>query len=361
MDDTIHPPIFTATSTSVRQLTQLLTTIRFASKVTVTLNPEGLQFFIEESRVMQATVFLDRALFTSYNYTPSEAEVEEEAPRFQISLPALVETLAIFGASESSTKFGRGERHEYASNIRPSRVDAFSNQALDMTGICRLAYAGVGEPFQIILEESGVTTTCDLITYGAEEVAEIPFEKAALEVKIILQSRYLHDALLELSSMTSISGPDSRLKVVASPHQPFFSLSAAGALGSAAVEFSKGKELLETFGVRNRWVQYYRFEIVKQAMEAMKLASKVSLRGDKQGVLSLQFMVENEGVGGGGGGRLGEVSGGLGGSGGYSFVDFRFVPCVDEDQDEDEETEDDEDYTGCADREETAGSDDVLI
>lgn len=282
---------------------------------------------------MQGTVFLDKALFTSYTYRAPDVEDSNsslEHPRFNISLPALVETLNIFGASEASNKFGGGtERDEYASNIRPHRINAFSNSALGMTGLCRFSYASEGEPLKIILEESGVTTTCELVTYEAEGVEEIPFEKAALEAKIILQSRYLYDAVMEISHMTSMSsGPSSRLKIVASTRAPFLSLSAAGALGSAAVEFSKSRELLETFQVRGRWVQYYKFELVKQATEAMKLASKVSLRGDRQGVLSLQFMIEGEGVG----------------STGISFVDFRFVPCVEEGEDEDEETEDDGDY-----------------
>lgn len=47
----------------------------------------------------------------------------------------------------------------------------------------------------------------------------------------------------------------------------------------------------------------------------MACASKVSIRGDGQGVLSLQFMVEVEG-------------------GGVSFVDFRFVPFVPEEGEE---------------------------
>lgn len=45
----------------------------------------------------------------------------------------------------------------------------------------------------------------------------------------------------------------------------------------------------------------------------MRIASKVSLRGDEQGVLSLQFMVEVEG--------------------GAAFVSFKFVPYL---QDDDE-------------------------
>jgi cell cycle checkpoint protein len=84
------------------------------------------------------------------------------------------------------------------------------------------------------------------------------------------------------------------------------------------VEFSKSRDLLETFTVARRWSQSYKFEMVKAAAEAMRLASKVSFRSDQQGVLSLQFMVEVEG-------------------GGVSFIEFRFVPFLsDEDESETE-------------------------
>lgn len=185
-------------------------------------------------------------------------------------------------------------------------------------GICRLSYAGEGSPFSIILEESGVITTCNLNTYLSESADEIPFQRVSPPVKIIMQARWLFDALSELSSTTP-----SRLDITAHPAAPYLSLSAVGHLGSATVEFSKGKDLLETFDVPEKWSQSYKFEMVKAAGEAMKLASKVSIRGDEQGVLSLQFMVEVE-------------------DGKLSFVGFRFVPFVREDEDEEEEDDDDD-------------------
>jgi cell cycle checkpoint protein len=161
-----------------------------------------------------------------------------------------------------------------------------------MGGVCRLSYAGIGSPFSIILDEAGVTTTCNLNTYEPESPEEIPFERNAMQVKI-----------------------------TASPIAPYLSLSAVGHLGSASVEFGKGRDLLETFTVAEKWSQSYKFDMIKAASEAMRLASKVSVRGDEQGVLSLQFMVEVEG-------------------GGVSFVDFRFVPFLREDEEENEDSQD---------------------
>ena len=187
-----------------------------------------------------------------------------------------------------------------------------------MAGVCRLSYAGIGSPFSVILEEAGVTTTCNLNTYEPESPEEIPFQRDAMQVKIIMQARWLFDAVSELSSTSP-----SRLDISATPEAPYVSISAVGHLGSASVDFAKGRELLETFTVVERWTQSYKFEMVKAASEAMRLASKVSVRGDEQGVLSLQFMVEVEG-------------------GAISFVDFRFVPFLREDEEEDDDEERDE-------------------
>lgn len=192
-----------------------------------------------------------------------------------------------------------------------------------MAGLCRLSYANTGSPFSIILEEAGVTTTCNLNTYEPETPVEIPFQRDAMQVKIIMQSRWLFDAVSELSSTSP-----PRLDITATPTAPYLSLSAVGHLGSASIDFAKGRELLETFTVAERWTQSYKFEMIKAASEAMRLASKVSVRGDEQGVLSLQFMVEVEG-------------------GGVSFVDFRFVPFLREDgEGEDEESKEEKEDEG---------------
>lgn len=264
-------------------------------------------------------------MFTTFNFSllvsdPADDE-PDDLPNFQISLIALLETLQIFGAADASTsRFSKPENDGYGTNIHPHRPNAFSNQALGMAGVCRLSYAGIGSPFSIILEESGVTTTCNLNTYEPESLDEIPFERDALQVKIIMQARWLFDAVSELSSTSP-----SRLDITAFPTEPYLSLSAVGHLGSASVEFAKGRELLETFSVAEKWTQSYKFEMIKAASEAMRLASKVSIRGDEQGVLSLQFMVEVEG-------------------GGVSFVDFRFVPFLRDEEDEERQEEDEDEF-----------------
>jgi cell cycle checkpoint protein len=186
-----------------------------------------------------------------------------------------------------------------------------------MAGTCSLSYAQEGEPFSIVLDESGVSTTCNLTTYVPETPDDIPFDIEDLSFKIITSARWLLDALTELAP----TSPE-KLTIAASKREPYLRLtSSGGPLGSSSVDFAKGRDLLETFSVRQRWVQTFKFDMIKSASEAMRIASKVSLRGDGQGVLSMQFMVEVEGSG-------------------PSFLDFRFVPyavCEDEREDEEED------------------------
>ena len=92
-----------------------------------------------------------------------------------------------------------------------------------------------------------------------------------MPVKIIMQARWLFDVISELSSTSP-----TRLDITAFPTAPYLSLSAVGHLGSATVEFAKGRDLLETFTVAEKWTQSYKFEMIKAASEAMRLASKVS-------------------------------------------------------------------------------------
>ncbi|KAK1595873.1 repair protein Rad1/Rec1/Rad17 [Colletotrichum navitas] len=311
---TVPQPLFRAVANSTRPLYQLLRTISFSNKVHVQLQEDGIRFAADLSRVMQGTAFLDKKLFTSYALNIGQDD--DVLPNFQITLPALLETLQIFGAVDVATRTQKAEHDPYRSNLRNYRPDAFSNQTLGIGGTCSLVYIEEGGQFNIVIEEGGVKTTASLTTYLPEIPEEIPFDRENLSFKIIMQARYLLDALAELAPI----GPN-RLTITASKTQPYLTLSGAGDLGSSSVDFAKGRELLETFSIQDRWTQTYKFDLIKSSSEAMRIASKISFRGDAQGVLSLQFMVEVEG-------------------GGVSFLDFRFVPYIKHEDDEDEQDQD---------------------
>jgi cell cycle checkpoint protein len=252
--------------------------------------------------------FLSKSLFSTYRFNPPPSSSESSLPPFAISLPALLEALHVFGNNE---KFNPWDR-DYN--------DAFSAQVLGVSGICHIHFEAAGSPLVVVLKETGVTTTCELTTYEPLPMSDIPFSRDELELKAIMAATYLYDAIAELSSWNP-----ERISINAT--KSYLKLSAPGHHGSAVIRFHYGagieetsidplnppkKGVLETFLVpRPPFSQDYSFTHIAATRRALSSAIKVSLRGDSQGILSLQFMIEN-----------------IDGQG-VSFVDFRLLPLVD--------------------------------
>ena len=264
--------------------------------------------------------FLQKELFSNYSYKPeisASDQDNQDPPILQISLDSLLETLQIFGINDnrwSGQELGFGGVTAALSRGGPGA--AFDNRVLGTAGICKLNYEKKGSPLSVVIEEGGITTTCELTLYEPEMLADIPFDKSALVQKIIMRSSLLHDAITELSATSP-----TRVSMVASQNARYFALSSNGPHGSATVEFSTDPQLLETFEVSQRTVNTYKYSLLKATSRAMAAASKVSIRVDQQGVMSLQFLIELD-------------------SGVKSFVDFRFVPFIPEEgEDEDDDVE----------------------
>ncbi|KAJ2905708.1 repair protein Rad1/Rec1/Rad17 [Zalerion maritima] len=320
-EETQAKPLFMAVLNSTKQLYQVLKCLNFStggSKVHIQISQDSIRFSAEYGRTMQGVADLSHELFSSYELNlPDEDDLT--LPRFQISLPALLETLQIFGAAEQASRAGKDSDgysnvRNYRSNHRP---DAFSNQAVGLGNTCTFVYLEEGSRLSIVIQESNITTTCNLATYLADHENDIPFDRQSINFKIIMLSPHLLDSLAELAP----SGP-SRVTIVISDRSPYLSLSSSGTsnLGSTSVDFGKARELLETFDATDRWVQSFQFDMIKYATEAMRISQKVSLRGDGQGVLNAQFLIPVEGAQG--------VS--------PCFLDFLFVPSIEVDEEETE-------------------------
>ena len=264
---------------------------------------------------MVGFAFLQKELFSSYKYV--QASEEDEHPILQISLESLLETLQIFGLSESSNRWS-DNTYGGVSNIlaRGDPSTAFDSRLLGTAGVCKFSYARIGAPLDIILEESGITTTCELTAYEPDLLPDIPFDKTAIIQKIIIRSDLLLDAINELAS----TSPE-RITMTASGSGRHFSLSSDGPHGSASVEFSPDPQVLETFEVVQRVTNTYKYSLIKATNRAMAMASKVSIRVDYQGVLSLQFLIELD-------------------TGIKNFIDFRFIPYLEENEQNEEDNAD---------------------
>ncbi|KAI5811457.1 repair protein Rad1/Rec1/Rad17-domain-containing protein [Peziza echinospora] len=393
----LRPPCLNAVTSSTRQLFTILKCVSFAPRAQVQLSAEGIRVSVEDSRVMQSHAFISKSLFSTYTFhqpPSSDTQLLEDQdpddpnavppPTFTISLTALLECLQLFGADAAAR-----ERHTsgystsgVASTIhRGGAAAVFDQQVLRIAGTCRLVYIGEGHPLSLILEESGVTTTCHLTTYTPPSLLiDIPILRTSLTLKIIMTSLWLHDAFHDLSftstsssssntSSTSSShniSSSTHLILTASPRPPHLVLSATNGQTSSTIEFAR--HMMDTFQVPEKVSNTYVFGLVRNAVKAMAVASKVSIRGDGRGVLSLQFMIENtEGGGGGGGGGAGGGSGSgapstaaAGVLGNASFIEFRVLPFVNPDDEEDDHEGSGEEGEGGGGRDRDDGDDAVF-
>jgi cell cycle checkpoint protein len=278
---------------------------------------------------------VNKALFSSYifNQPPSSEADHDDSdndppppPSFQINLAFLLETLQILGAMDSTKRSepssittGHFGRTALARQANPA---PFSDRALGLSGTCVLTYDGEGGPLNITIQESGVKTTASLTTYVPEMPDDIPFDRKGVVFKIIMQPRALASTLIDFASMGA-----SRLmvEVKARPQPRLMLYGKGGECGVTVYDFGGAKrDLLENIVVNSGegdvddgegFRETYRFDMFKAASDAMKIASKLSLRGDRQGVLNMQFMVDVNG----------DES---------SFMDFKLVPDTDIEDDE---------------------------
>lgn len=178
-----------------------------------------------------------------------------------------------------------------------------------------------------MINEAGVLTTASLNTYLADMPDVIPFDNEAVMFRIVMAARLLSDMMAELA----VTHPE-KLTVSVTRSSPYVLLSGHSDLGDSVVDVGRGRrELLETFTMHadaDHWLQSYRFDLLRAAGDGMKIASKVAFRGDEQGVLSWNFMVDA-----------------AAGNGESSFIRFDFVPYargIDDDEEGEEGEEEDE-------------------
>lgn len=333
-------PVFLALATSTRQLHQLLRCIAFKADAEVNITPQGMKFTTQEPSAVQASTILDKSLFSSYLLQSTDDAI---VPPFRVNIIALLETLQIFGISESGSAYKNQN-----GGISSSYATAFNNPAIGLGGTCKITYEQPGAPLLITMEENGVKTTCEINTYNVpnmyEEDNDIPLDRNALVLKIIMPSTWLHDAVSELASTNS----DSLVVNASSTSAPYFSLEGhGGPFGDSTVDFApeampetmsntmarrRQPQVTEAFRVaappekHGRVKERYKFDMIKKAGRAMALANKVSIRQDRQGVLSLQFMIEDN-----------STPGSVDTSVNFLFVDFRFVPLFNADEPDDDE------------------------
>ncbi|BFZ57010.1 checkpoint clamp complex protein Rad1 [Savitreella phatthalungensis] len=315
-----EPPIFSALTVHLKLVHESLRCLISAGQALVTISPSGIRFSVETARSCQGHVNLDAALFSRYDYNGSATD---PAVCVNVELKAMLEVLGLYNSAISPSSF--------ANNGGGDIGAGYGTNALRIGGTMRLMYERTGEPLVMVLEEAEVVTRCKLTTYEPSSLVDMRLQSVPPQHKIILKkSTWLHEAITELER-----GNGKELIIRQSPFRPYFRLASEGIHGRAQMDYPNDRDVLEVFECESEARNVYHFALIRHAYRAMGQATKVSLRTDDRGVLSMQFLLSfNEKE---------------------SFVEYRFVPLADDDEEEEDEdvgsggveaTEDDLDRRG---------------
>ncbi|THH30271.1 hypothetical protein EUX98_g3934 [Antrodiella citrinella] len=280
--------------------------------------------------------YIHKDIFDEFVYTPEDGDARDEdadaEPRhtvFEVSMPTLLECLSVFGSaggkSAPGDKAKNKNKQQYrgwrkASNQSDNDSDGDHGGRSGRSGNSsgrieqylggnekgigmRMAYGGVGYPLTLLMAEDadGPTATCEVTTYEADPVLDLPFDSDATVLKIILKSSWLHDALSELHSSSC-----EKLTIVANPPPPpgraanhnappRLRLMATGPFGTTEMDYPSDKEVLESCECDTHISFTYKMLFIAEAIRALQSSMKTSLRIDEGGLLSLQLMMPSVG------------------------------------------------------------------
>ncbi|KAI8783251.1 cell cycle checkpoint protein RAD1 [Biomphalaria glabrata] len=253
-DDDDSQYLLVAKLDNARNVSNILKAIHFKDIATVIASPLGLKVTVEDAKCVQANAFIQESIFHHYH-------IKEDQLAFKINLTVLLECLTIFGSSATT----------------PS-----GNTTLKM------CYAGYGCPLILMLEEDGVLTDCSLKTLEPDEVLDFDFSSANVVNKIIMKSECLKEVFSELDTTSEV------LQILISPDQPYLQFSTFGNAGSTHSSFPKDSEMVESFLSNQTQTNRYKISLLKPSVKALNLSTRISIRTDSRGFLSLQYMIKTE-------------------------------------------------------------------
>ncbi|CAH1801624.1 unnamed protein product [Owenia fusiformis] len=238
---------------NAKNMSSIIKAIHFKDTAIFFATKNGIKLTVEESKCLQANAFIHAGVF-------QEFIIKEEQSTFKINLTVLLDCLNIFGSSAVPGV----------------------NTALKM------CYGGYGCPLTLMLEESGVLTDCSIKTLEPDETLDFNFSSANVVNKIIMKTEPLREAFSELDMTSEV------LQILMSPDKPYFRMSTFGNSGSTHQDFPKDSDMVESFECQQTQTNRYKLSLLKPSTKALATATRISIRTDYRGFISLQYMIKND-------------------------------------------------------------------
>ncbi|MFH4976160.1 hypothetical protein AB6A40_002869 [Gnathostoma spinigerum] len=228
-----------------KELHSVIKALMFRETGVIDVSENGLRVVVDDQNCFQAIAYVKNELFLDY-------VLRQSSVTFRVPLNIISECLNMFGSSN--------------------------------TVMLKLIYDGHGSPLKLMVEKDGVVVKCLVRTLNPDVILDFDFDTLNLSAKIIMKPLKLRETFQDLDTTCSA------VKLMIKQH--VFSIATIGDYGEVQVDFPQHSEQIEKMECSSEATHHYRYNLLKRMIPSLGLCSKVSLRIDQRGILSMQFMIE---------------------------------------------------------------------
>ncbi|KAJ3433192.1 cell cycle checkpoint protein rad1 [Anaeramoeba flamelloides] len=302
----------------------------------VLISSNGLYFNVEgDSKNIQATTFIDASLFETYEYNLIQEQNEESQNNNNLS-----------GIEKNNNEYNETENTRVEENEQEQtnkedvervtmlrlnlsvlldciRIFKSKNKSKDfIETVGQIVYPNQTGAFEIDLEDNGIVTWCNIAVNSIDDNYEQPqdemkFDSTTVTNTIVIDSMGLKTALSELDWGCRT------IDMYMFKQPPMLSMQSTSQNGVCRIDCPSDSEAVERLDSIQDQSSSYLSSLLRSCVNALQYSTKVSIRMNIEGMLSVQLMIKNRG----------NVQ---------SFAEFLINPETNEDEDEDEDEEDED-------------------
>lgn len=241
---------FEAKLDNIKMFYNALRSINFHSDATFFINEHGLKAVVEESKFVQATVYIEKCIFSMFCLN------SEEEFSISVNLNVITDCLSVFANLDSSVK---------------------------------LLYKGYGAPLVLILErhdEIDLITEVSVKTKEGEEPLEFEVnENDENYNSVIVRGTHFSNLISDFNKRTDA------IEWILSPTEPFFQITAFETCMKTQIQIHRQSEVFLRFLCQKETRNQYKMSHIRLAAKALPFAHKVAIQTDSTGLLALQLMI----------------------------------------------------------------------
>ncbi|CUS20848.1 LAQU0S01e15984g1_1 [Lachancea quebecensis] len=270
--------LFSASTVHLEHITtalNCLTPFGLRDDVLIIIDNDGLSFARENNHVISIQLFLSKELFTSYQYNPPDRDPGAHT-KISVKINHILDSISV---------------------VSRDKDDVIE---------CTLSYVGEGSPFVLIFEDSTVTEKVEYSTYLTKEwdMTGLELDRGVVELECMMKGDIFYSALQDLKE---IGCKECYIYAKArSNGKHIFALISKSHLGFSKILLPSERsilEKLETFDSGTHGKVYdkpvtgfFDFASFDKMRASAKIASKVLIRKDAHGLMSVNILSETDDI-----------------------------------------------------------------